>query len=44
MFPTLKESVIVGVFKIKGAFPWVITETEKLQVSVFLPNEQPMDD
>ena len=42
--PTLKQGVIAGVFRIKGASPWAITRAEKLQVSVFLPNEQPMDD
>ena len=35
--PTLKQGVIAGVFKIKGASPWAITRAEKLQVSVFLP-------
>ena len=35
--PTLKQGVITGVFKIKGASPWAITRAEKLQVSVFLP-------
>jgi len=44
VFPTLKQGVIAGVFKIKGASPWAITRAEKLQVSVFLPNEQSMDD
>ena len=43
MFPTLKQGVIAGVFKIKGASPWAITRAEKIQVSVFLPNEQSMD-
>ena len=42
--PTLKQGVIAGVFKIKGASPWAITRAEKLQVSVFLPNELSMDD
>ena len=44
VFPTLKQGVIAGVFRIKGASPWAITRAEKLQVSVFLPNEQSMDD
>ena len=44
MFPTLKQGVIAGVFKIKGASPWAITRAEKLQGSVFLPNEHSMDD
>ena len=44
MFPTWKQGVIAGVFKIKGVSPWAITRAEKLQVSVFLPNEQSMDD
>ena len=44
VFPTLKQGVIAGVFKIKGASPWAITRAEKLQVSVFLPNEHSMDD
>ena len=43
MFPTLKQGVIAGVFKIKGASPWAITRAEKLQVSLFLPNKQSMD-
>ena len=44
VFPTLKQGVIAGVFKIKGASPWAITRAEKIQVSVFLSNEQSMDD
>ena len=44
VFPTLKQGVIAGVFKNKGASPWAITRAEKLQVSVFLPNEHSMDD
>ena len=43
VFPTLKQGVIAGVFKIKGASPWAITRAEQ-QVSVFLPNQQSMDD
>ena len=31
-------------FKIKGASSWAITRAEKMQVSMFLPNEQSMDD
>ena len=38
------QSVIAGVFKIKGASSWAITRAEKLQVSVFLPNELSMND
>ena len=44
MFPTLKQGVVAEVFKIKGASPWAITRAENLQVSLFLPNRQPMDD
>ena len=44
VLPTLKQGVIAGVFRIKGASPWAITRAEKLQVSVFLANEQSMDD
>ena len=42
--PTLKQGVITGVFKIKGASPWAITRAEKLQVSVFLPNDLSLDE
>ena len=42
--PTLKQGVIAGVFKIKGASPWAITRPEKLQISVFLPNDLSLDD
>ena len=41
---TLKQGVIAGVFKIKGASPWARTRAEKLQVSVFLPNDLSLDD
>ena len=44
MFRTLKQGVIAGVFKIKGASPWAITRAKKIQVSLFLPNKQSMDD
>ena len=44
VLPTLKQGVIAGVFKIKHPSPWAITKAEKLQVSVFLPNELSMDD
>ena len=44
MFPTLKQGVIAGVFKIKGASSWAIIRAGKIQVSVFLPNEHSMDD
>ena len=37
--PTLKQDVIAGVFRQKGAALWGITNAEKLQLSVFLPNE-----
>ena len=36
--------MIAGVFKIKGATPWAATRAEKLQVSIFLPNHQSMDE
>ena len=42
--PTLKQGVISGVFKNKGAAPWAITRAEKLQLSVFLPNNLSLDD
>ena len=42
--PTLRQGVIAGVFKIKGAAPWAITRAEKLQLSVFLPNALSLDD
>ena len=42
--PTLKQGVIIGVFKIKGASPWAITRAEKSQVSVFLPNDLSLDE
>ena len=42
--PTLKQGVIAGVFKIKGVSPWAISRAEKLQISVFLPNELSLDD
>ena len=42
--PTLKQGVIAGVFKIKGASSWAITRAEKLQISVFLPNDLVLDD
>ena len=42
--PTLKQGVITGVFKIKGASPWAITRAEKLQLSVFLPNDLSLDE
>ena len=40
---TLKQGAIAGVFQIKGASPWTITRAEKLQISVFLPNELSLD-
>ena len=42
--PTLKQGVIAGVFKNKGAAPWAISRAEKLQLSVFLPNNLSLDD
>ena len=42
--PTLRHGVIAGVFRNKGAAPWGITRAEKLQLSVFLPNELSLDD
>ena len=42
--PTLKQGVIAGVFRQKGAAPWGITNAEKLQLSVFLPNELSLED
>ena len=41
--PTLKQGVIAGVFRQKGA-PWGITRAEKLQLSVFLPNDLSLED
>ena len=42
--PALKQGVIAGVFRQKGAAPWGITNAEKLQLSVFLPNELSLED
>ena len=42
--PTLRHGVIAGVFRNKGAAPWGITRAEKLQLSVFLPNDLSLDD
>ena len=42
--PTLKEGVIAGVFKTEGATSWAPTRAEKLQVSMFLPDYQSMDE
>ena len=42
--PTLRQAVIGGVFRNKGAAPWTITRAEKLQLSVFLPNDLSLDD
>jgi len=44
MLPNLKAGVIVGVFKTKGATPWAAVRAEKLQVYMFLPNKQPMEE
>jgi len=40
----LKQGVIAGVFRQKGAAPCRITNAEKLQLSVFLPNELSLED
>ena len=42
--PTLKQGVIAGVFRQKGAAPWGITRAEKLQLSVLLPNDLSLED
>ena len=42
--PTLRHGVVAGVFRNKGAAPWGITRAEKLQLSVFLPNDLSLDD
>lgn len=42
--PTLRRGVISGVYRHKGAAPWTSTSAEKLQLSVFLPNELSLDD
>ena len=42
--PTLRQGVIPGVLKNKGIAPWAITRAEKLQLSVFLPNDLSLDD
>ena len=42
--PTLKHGVIAGVFRQKGADFWGITRAEKLQLSVFLPNDLSLED
>ena len=44
VLPTLRHGVIGGVFRNKGAAPWGITRAEKLQLSVFLPNDLSLDD
>ena len=44
MLPTLKQGVIAGVFRQKGAAPWGITRAEKLQLSVFLPNDLSLEE
>ena len=41
--PTLRQGVIAGVFRNKGAAPWGITRAEKLQLSVLLPNDLSLD-
>ena len=40
--PTLKQGVIAGVFKIKGASPWAITRAEKLHVPSMWGNIRPL--
>ena len=42
--PMLKQGVIAGVFRQKGAAPWGITRAEKLQLSVLLPNDLSLED
>ena len=42
--PTLKQGVITGAFKIKGASPSASTRAEKLQVAVFLPSDLSLDE
>ena len=42
--PTLKQGVIAGVFRQKGAAPWGITRAEKLQLSVLLPTDLSLED
>ena len=42
--PTLRRGVISGVYRHKGAAPWTSTRAEKLQLSVFLPNDLSLDD
>ena len=42
--PTVKQGIISGMFKIKGASPWASTRAEKLQVSVFLPSDLTLDE
>ena len=44
MLPTLKQGVIAGVFRQKGAAPWGIIRAEKLQLSVFLPNDLSLEE
>ena len=41
--PTLQQGVI-GVFRQKGAAPWLIPRAEKLQLSVLLPNDLSLED
>ena len=40
----MKQGVIAGVFRQKGAAPWGITRAEKLQLSVFLPNDLSLEE
>ena len=42
--PTLKQGVIAGVSSQKGGAAWGITRAEKLQLSVFLPNDLSLED
>ena len=44
LFLTLKQDVIAGTFKTKVSQPWLIARAEKIQASVFLPNEHSVDD
>ena len=41
-FESLKQGIVCGVYKHKSASPWKDLRTEKVQVPVFLPNEDDM--
>ena len=40
----LKQGILGGTLKIKTASPWADLQTEKIQVSIFLPNDAEMED